>query len=234
MSVFHFKYFSIQQSNSALKVGTDAMLLGAHLADNTYHSILDIGTGTGVLALMAKQKNPLAKVTAIDIDTASLIDCEFNFNHSPWASDFKIIQQNFLEFKPTTTYDCIVCNPPYYENGYLSNNSRTNTAKHVKEFTIEELFKKVNELLHPKGDFWVIFPFSSKENWLSIAQSFGLYPKSQITLNGKKDNPNRLIVQFCKTPQTVIYKTLTIRNSDNSYTKEYIELTKNFHNKSLI
>lgn len=233
MSTFHFKQFTIQQSNSALKVGTDAMLLGAFLDENTSESILDIGTGTGVLSLMAKQKNPKAIVTAIDIDDNSLIDCVHNFKNSKWKEELICLKKDFNDLDTTTKYDSIICNPPFYENSLLSNFKKNNVAKHTIDFSLENLFSKVQSLLTPNGQFWVILPSTTSDKWKMYATTKKLFASKEIVLFGKENNPKRIIFRFELIDKALEKTSLIIRNQDNSYTKEYIELTKEFHNKTI-
>lgn len=231
MSIFQFKYFSIQQSNSSLKVGTDAMLLGAFIPENAYSSILDIGTGSGVLALMAKQQNPNATVEAIDIDESALIDCQFNFENSPWKYDLNCRNQDVFTLPLHQQFDCIVCNPPYYENGLLSASESVNRTKHTIDFSLENLFIKVKALLCKNGHFRVILPCSNAEKWSAFGASIGLFLIERIVIFGKPELPKRNILVFGTTEQQVIEHRFIVRNVDNSYTEMYKELTREFHNK---
>lgn len=231
MSTFHFKQFTIQQSNSALKVGTDAMLLGAFIDQKSAKSILDIGTGTGVLALMAKQKNPTALVTAIDIDDNSLIDCAHNFENSKWKDDLICLKMDFTDLDTTIQYDCIICNPPFYENSLPSATAKNNRAKHTIDFSLDALFTKVKSLLNPSGQFWIILPATSSDKWKTFASAIKLFPTKEIVLFGKENNPKRIIYRFELNNKPIEKTSLIIRYQDNSYSKEYIELTKDFHNK---
>lgn len=233
MSSFQFKYFSIQQSNSTLKVGTDAMILGASINENSYLNMLDIGTGTGILALMAKQKNPLAKVTAIDTDEQSLIDCKANFENSVWRNDLNCFHQDISTYFPTTTFDCIVCNPPYHENGLLSESDSNNRAKHAFDFSLETLFLKVKSLLNEHGHFWVILPYSTSEKWIEFSTAIKLFTNEKTIIFGKPGLSNRAILKMGLEETGTIERSFTIRNSDNSYTSEYKKLTKEFHDREL-
>lgn len=216
-----------------MKVGTDAMILGASIDEFSYSSILDIGTGTGILALMAKQKNPLAKVTAIDIDEQSLIDCKTNFENSVWKNDLTCFHQDISTYFPQDTFDCIVCNPPYYENGLLSKSDSTNRVKHTTDFSLEALFIKVNSLLNDDGHFWVILPYSGSEKWIEFSTSIGLFTSEKTIIFGKPKLPKRTILKMGLREITTIERFFTIRNQDNLYTNEYKELTKEFHDRKL-
>lgn len=232
MSVFQFKYFSIQQNNSALKVGTDAMVLGA-LVHGDYQTILDIGTGTGVLALMLKQKNVHSKVLAIDIDNQSLTDCKINFENSIWSEDLICKNEDIFTYDSSQLFDCIVCNPPYYENGLLSSSDILNRAKHTFDFSLECLFTKVKSLLTVKGSFWVILPIENAEKWFFYCENIQLYVQEYITIYGKQNLPKRIVMKMGLEALPTDKKDFVIRDNENIYTEEYRKLTSEFHNKKI-
>lgn len=235
MSVFEFKQFSIQQGDSALKVGTDAMLLGAFVeSDKPLLSVLDIGVGTGVLSLMMAQKFSKSNIIGIELDDFSSKDCLFNFENSPWSERLKLIQADFLFFEFNQKFDLIVSNPPFYQTTLLNENRREATAKHEKSLPIEKLVEKTVTLLSQNGTAWFIFPFRDFSSWQEYFISNQLFLQKKISISPKKDKtPNRMIVSVSKIQSLPIEKELIIRNSDNTYTNEYIELTKDFHAKDL-
>lgn len=209
------------------------MLLGAFIPENAYSSILDIGTGTGVLALMAKQQNPNATVEAIDIDESALLDCRFNFENSPWKYDLNCRNQDVFTLPIHQQFDCIVCNPPYYENGLLSASESVNRTKHTIDFSLENLFTKVKALLYENGHFRVILPYSTTEKWSAFGASIGLFLIERIVIFGKPELPKRSVLVFGLKKEQVIERSIVVRNSDNSYTETYKELTREFHNKTI-
>jgi len=234
MSIFHFKEFSIRQDNSILKVGTDAMVLGSLVNSEKAKQILDIGTGTGVLALMMAQKYENAKLTAVEIDVLSADDCEFNFKSSPWNKRLEVIVKNILDFEAENKFDLIICNPPFYSNSLANEDQRKASAKHTAYLPFEELFKKVVSLLFQEGQFWMILPFQDKEIVRKIAVENGLFPKTDVTVNSKLNQPVRTVFCFTTTiSQTMEKDAVTIRKSDNSYTEEYKILTADFHGVQL-
>lgn len=234
MSVFHFKYFSIQQTTTSLKVGTDAMLLGASIYRNSYNTVLDIGTGTGVLSLMCKQNNLSSKIIAIDIDSNAIKDCMENFKNSNWNNDLTASIQDFETFIPNQLFDCIICNPPFYENGLLSKDNAINRSKHSVEFSIESLFFKAKQWLSKEGNFWVILPHSTSHHWITHAKQIGLNLIEKTIIYSKGNTPIREILMFSKEKsEKLIEKSLIIRNNDNTYSNEYKKLTIDFHNKKL-
>ncbi len=233
MSVFTFKHFTISQANAALKVGTDAMLLGALIDCAGKKNALDIGAGTGVLSLMLAQKNQAMKLTAIEIDEASCRDCTLNFNTSPFTNELKIIEDDFLSLTKDRNYDLIVSNPPFYQHSLLGDDERVNRTKHADYLPIRRFYPKVAELLKEEGDLWLIFPFRDLEEQLSVAIDSGFFLKKQVTIFAKAEKVSRVVVNLSKTSQMPIMDELVIRNHDNSYSEAYKLLTKDYHDRLL-
>lgn len=234
MSTFQFKTFSINQTHAALKVGTDSMVLGALIDCHNKTSALDIGTGTSVLAMMQAQKNPNLIVTAIEIDESSCIDANYNIDNGPFSDRIKLIQSDFLSYNFKEKFDLIFSNPPFYLDALTSTNDRTNQAKHVSDLNPQSLFQKVSDLLKENGDFWLIWPYEFRQKLISAALKLGFNLKNEITLEGKPGIPVRSVLSFSKQKlQTVYSQKIVIRDERNSYTDQYKELTKDFHNKEL-
>lgn len=233
MSSFSFKHFTIQQSNSALKVGTDAMVLGAFIDAEIALNSLDIGSGTGVLSLMIAQKNPFIKVTSIEIDELSCIDSANNFKNSPWNERFNLIQSNFLTYNFEEKFDLIFSNPPFYENSLINSDLRKAKAKHESHLSFHLLFEKVSNLITQNGEFWIIMPFENALKWIDNASKYELFCIRKINVFAKPNVMKRSILVFSKTEQQLLTQDFIIRNIDNSYTPEYIQLTKEYHSKSL-
>jgi tRNA1Val (adenine37-N6)-methyltransferase len=232
--IFQFKHFSISQSNSTLKVGTDAMVLGALIDTTTEKSALDIGTGTGVLALMLAQKNATLTIDAIEIDSGSCMDANLNFENSKWKNRLSLIEGDFLTHSFTKKYDLIVSNPPFYVDGLVSENDRNNKAKHSNELNFDSLFNRVNQLLSLDGSFWLIYPFDTHSFVESIANEIGLFPSQLIEIQGKPNRPTRMIACYKKVASNVRYEVFLIRNEDGNYSPSYIEATLEFHSKKIV
>lgn len=210
------------------------MLLGAFAEAKVPKHILDIGTGSGVLALMLAQKYELAIITAIDIDETSLIDCSNNFKNSKWSNRMECKYQDIKLFESATLFDLIICNPPFYENALVGENIRMNNAKHETSNVLASIFMKAQKNISEKGLFWIILPFETTEKWIQFAKDNNWSVSSQITLFSKENQPKRSIISFSLFEDVVLQKTdFIIRDSENNYTKEYIALTKDFHNRSL-
>ncbi|XOV67366.1 MAG: tRNA1(Val) (adenine(37)-N6)-methyltransferase [Fluviicola sp.] len=239
MSVFRFKQFSIQQEKSAMKVGTDAMLLGSLVEANEPKEIFDIGTGTGVIALMLAQRFSEAKITAIEIDTLSYMEAYDNFFNSPWKERLIAVNRNLFDYTPNIQFDLIVSNPPYYQTRLENQDARKSQARHESALPMEEMLEKVANLLSDKGTFWVIIPSEVNDRWIRSATKFGLKCRTNISIIGKEGGTvKRNILEFQTTaahfePVEILKKTMTIRNSEGAYTNEYIELTREFHYNDL-
>ncbi len=231
--MFQFKHFSVQQANSALKVGTDAMLLGACVSAENATSCLDIGAGTGVISLMLAQQNPSLHIHAIEIDAASVIDCRANFSNSKWNKNLTCIAEDFLTWQADQQYDLIVSNPPFYQNSLLSNHALTAQSKHAVFLPFEQLFEKVERLLTENGVFWLIAPFQDVDSICELGKINQLHYSHQINIEGKPGKPVRVILAFQKKTIRLQVKTICIRTENGNYSSEYIALTAGFHAKKL-
>jgi len=234
MSTFQFKHFSVSQANATMKVGTDAMLLGSSVDEENPFSILDIGTGTGVIALMLAQRFNTASVIGLEIDDEACQEAKINFEQSTWKDRLEAIHGDILSIQFDDQFDLIVSNPPYYENSLVSVNERTSRAKHAEFLPVEDLLRKVAFILNENGSFWVIIPSENAESWMLQAELNQLHLQSSISILGKEgQKEKRRILAFSKKKKEVTSSRLTIRNSEGKYTSEYIKLTKEFHDRDL-
>ena len=234
MSYFHFKKFSIRQSDSAMKVGTDSMLLGSIINCSNKKCALDVGAGTGVLSLMVAQKNNNIRIDAVEIDKLSMKECALNFHASDWSERLEVYHTDFLEFKSNQKYDLVFSNPPFYKSTLVTTDHRKATAKHEQSLPIHLFLQKVNSILTPDGALWIIIPFMDRRSWETNAAQNGLFVNRETHILGKKNNvPNRVILKLKKEKRNVVSEKHVIRNENGTYTEEYIELTKEFHGKEL-
>lgn len=230
MKPFKFKHFTIQQEHSALKVGTDAMLLGAISNHKNPNYCLDIGAGTGVIALMLAQKFQNSHIFAIEPNQASYSDCQTNFQLSDWNDRLSAFQTSIQEFETNQQFDLIVTNPPFYENALLSDSHESNLAKHATIGLLEEFFTGAKKRLSEIGLFWIILPIESKEKWMAFALDIGLHIHVEHHIESIPGTFKRCILAFgLEKIDEISIRTLLVRNSDNSYSSEYKELTKEFH-----
>ena len=225
---FRFKQFTIDQDQCAMKVGTDGFLLGALSPLNNPQRILDIGTGTGLVALMLAQQTT-ALVDALEIDQQAAVQANANFKASPWSDRMNLIPQAFEDFKTDERYDLIVSNPPYFIQAYISPNQQRNTARHAENDFLGVWMYKIRDLLNGKGRMSFIVPYDLYAKIVGHAQLVGLYQQQCIAIKSfEKDVPKRVIVVFGKEEEESLYNDFIIYEKVNSYTAGYKELAKPF------
>ncbi len=234
---FHFKKFSIKQEKTAMKVGTDGVLLGAWSPiSNSPYNILDIGAGTGLIALMLAQRSHAEQIDALEIDENAYEECVENFENSPWNdrlfcyhADLTAFTEEFFEEEE---YDLIVSNPPFFTDAYKSQNASRDLARLEEALPFEELIECSAALLSENGIFSVIIPYKEEENFISICHSFGLYPFQITRVKGTSETEiKRSLLAFSFKDKQPEISTLIIETGRHEYTPEYIELTKMFYLK---
>ncbi|MCM5662123.1 tRNA1(Val) (adenine(37)-N6)-methyltransferase [Galbibacter mesophilus] len=232
---FQFKQFTIQQDRCAMKIGTDGVLLGAwtSVASNPF-SILDIGAGTGLVALMLAQKSTAELIDAIEIDDDAYEQCVENFEASPWGDRLFCYHAGFDEFvdEMDDTYDLIVSNPPFYSENVFSGNEQRDLARSNFSLPFSELISGVAKFLNQNGTFTTIIPFKEEKEFLQLAERENLFP-SRIT--HVKGNPTsevkRSLIELTFQQKEILTSTLIIEKERHEYTEEYIALTKDFYLK---
>ena len=229
---FKFKHFEIQQAINAHKVGTDSMLLGA-LAKGNFTRILDIGTGTGILALMAAQNHPKASVTAIEPDLPSYEEAINNFQNSPFSDRILGINSTLQYFGSMEKFDLIISNPPYFQNAYLSEDPDRNRARHTSDLPIYELYEFAADLLAEGGEMHVIIPFELETTHVERAFDNDLFVKKVVHSISPNGTTKRSILVFSEEEVDPEVSQFQIRQNDGNYTSEYKELTKEFHGVEL-
>lgn len=233
-SIFRFKQFDLRHGNSSMKVGTDAVLLGAWANVNNSERILDIGTGCGIIALMLAQKNNVAQIDAIDIDKSSVHEAGINFSNSPWNNRLNVFQCSIQSYKPRFKYDHIVSNPPFFTEGTSSPVDQRHSARHMDKLSFLELIIHSELLMVKGGSLSLIIPTSQSENCIDLANSSGLKLSRRLTFYPKKDVvAERSLMTFVKTDQKIITQEETLIHYDelNNWTEDYKILTKEFHLK---
>lgn len=229
MSVFKFKQFEVNQTNSAMKIGTDAMVFGALIDVSNKKNGLDIGTGTGVLSLMVAQRNQTIKIKAIEIDLNAFQEAKNNFLASPFHSQLEAIHQDVKTFQSNEKFDLIFSNPPYFQNATKSISDERNLARHTDTLSMEELSLKVSEIISTDGDFWIILPIETMQEIDFHLKSLHFFLNQEILIYGKENQLVRKIASYSKSKKDGFQQELIIRNTDNQYTAAYKELTIDYH-----
>jgi tRNA1Val (adenine37-N6)-methyltransferase len=231
MSVFRFRHFEVRQESSAMKVGTDSMVLGALVQSEHPKAILDIGTGTGVLALMMAQKFSEANIVAVEIEPSSAAEAKLNMESSPWSDRIEVFETDIKDLNTDQKFDLIISNPPFYTGGLLNSDAQRAQARHVFALPFDVLFSKVGHMLNEDGAFWMIAPSSDAQLVQNEANRVNLFPTKRIVIRGKVGGAAiRTVLCFSFLRQGIIENNqLTIRNEDGTYTADYITLTASYH-----
>ncbi|MFD1551054.1 methyltransferase [Putridiphycobacter roseus] len=229
---FQFKQFSIEQKVNAHKVGTDSMLLGAWVKGN-FSNILDIGTGTGILALMQAQKNPLAKVIGIESNALSCAEAKGNFANSPFDKRMSAVCTKLQDFNIAQPFDLIIANPPYFVDAYLGKETAKNQARHTINLSIEALYKHAERLLHATGQLSVVIPSSVKEMHFKVAAQYGLFPADILVILSEDKTTIRHLITFNRAASKPIENTMIAKYNNGMYSKAYVTLTVDYHDREL-
>ena len=231
---FQFKQFTIHQQHCAMKVGTDGTLLGAWaFASESPCRILDIGTGTGLIALMMAQRYPQAKVTAIDIDDGAVRQAKENVSASPFADRINVIKADVLTFEEEKKYDSIVCNPPFFEDSLTCSDPQRTEARHTVSLGYRQLMEAAFRLLKDDGCFSFIIPSDCRERLESEAHLRGFFLSRVCSIQTTpKKAPKRYMIELSKQPVNEVDTTNGILESSPQVRSDwYQELTKEFYIK---
>ena len=232
---FRFKEFTVQQDRCAMKIGTDGVLLGAWVPiKESITSILDIGTGTGVIALMAAQRSSAKVIDALEIDADAYEQAVENFEESFWGDRLFCYHASFQEFveEIEDTYDLLISNPPFYVEDYKSSNIKRDIARFEDALPFEHLLIGGARLLSDQGQFALILPYKEEERVLAIAEQVDLFPQKITRVKGTLSSEvKRSLLLLGKVQQSFETDELVIENSRHEYTDAYINLTKDFYLK---
>ena len=230
---FDFQQFSIKQDQCAMKVGIDGVLLGAWAPIVKTKHVLDIGTGTGLLALMMAQRSN-AKIDAVEIDNAAFLQAQDNIQNTSFHDRIQCYHSSIQEFKTQKNYDLIISNPPYFEASLKSDNKARNTARHNDGLNMSELFSKANQLLSPQGHFAIILPYSNLEKIKTTAKEQKLHLAHITEVKGREHkSPNRVLVCLQRDEIETSVDTLTIYSSEGGYTRAFQNLTQDYYLPSI-
>ncbi|WP_288954675.1 methyltransferase [uncultured Polaribacter sp.] len=235
---FQFKEFTIHQEKTAMKVGTDGVLLGAWCSvDGFPGTILDIGSGTGVISLMLAQRSDAMTIDAVELDENAYEQTVENFEQSDWGDRLYCYNSSFQEFaveiaEEEEAYDLIVSNPPFYTDDFETDDSARNKARFTSSLSFEELLVGVTKILSKNGSFAVVVPFKEEQNFVDLANQQHLFLNSVCRVQGNPSSEiKRSLLAFSFIQTEIKEEHLVIETSRHNYTDEYINLTKDFYIK---
>ena len=218
-----------------MKVGTDSVLLGAWASvANHPFSVLDIGSGTGILALMLAQRSSAETIEAIEIDDEAFEQCSENFENSPWADRLFCFHASLLEYVEDVAdeFDLIICNPPFYSEDYKTTNQARDVARFNDAMPFEHLIYAVANLLSDNGIFSIIMPHKEETKFKDLASQVGLFLNRSLHVKGNPESEiKRSLMEFSFKKSRLETSYLIIETSRHQYTDDYINLTKDFYLK---
>ncbi|MEN8123644.1 MAG: methyltransferase [Bacteroidota bacterium] len=232
---FQFKEFTINQDKTAMKVGTDGVLLGAWVElKDEINSILDIGTGTGLIALQLAQKSDCEIIDALEIEPNAFEQAVENFENSDWGDRLFCYHASLDEFKNAVDepYDLIISNPPFYNDTFKELEQKRALARHTKTLSFKKLLSATAKLLSKTGTCAYIIPFEEEVNFVKIAKTFNLFPYRITRVKGNQKSPiKRSLLQFSFTKSKVTIDELIIEIERHIYTESYKNMVKDFYIK---
>ncbi|NVK52414.1 MAG: methyltransferase [Flavobacteriaceae bacterium] len=221
-----------------MKVGTDAVLLGAWVSINFFpESILDIGAGTGVIALMMAQRTDAITIDAVEVEGSAYEQCVENFEQSNWADRLFCYHSSFEDFadelqEEDEKYDLIISNPPFYSDNYESDNEERNKARFTSSLSFEDLIYGASKLLSVLGEFSVIIPYKEEQKFIALAKQYKLFLNKVCRVKGMSTSElKRSLLTFSFKENQLTEEVLVIEQGRHNYTKEYVNLTKDFYLK---
>jgi len=229
---FRFKQFSVEQGSVTMKVNTDGVLLGCWCNLSFFKGkALDIGTGTGVIALILAQRSTQLQIDALDIDEEAFRVSSQNFLNSPWYNRLHVFYSPLQDFEPSEKYEVIITNPPYFENRYKSDKNEKNIARHTDSLPFEFLINFVHQNLSTEGLFHLILPADEGNFFIQLAELKGLFLVRKTNVASYQSKPIiRYLLSFSLQEKELEENEFFIYNGPNlGYTNEYIELTKDFY-----
>lgn len=228
--MMQFKQFSVRHDRVAMKVGMDAVLLGAWTRVQQANTILDIGTGSGVIALMLAQRTPdHVRIDAVEISDDALQAAE-NFNASPWKHRLRIFHSAFQEMIVREPYDLLVTNPPYFGNALKPPDPGRERARHDRSLQREEITGVAARILDPDGRLSIILPLAASGNFETVAARHGLYCLRLCDVSSKPARPPiRRLMEFARTPSPTQKSRLCLLDADGNPSADYRSLTADFY-----
>lgn len=228
---FQFKQFTVWHDKCAMKVGTDGVLLGAWASVRNAHRILDVGTGTGLVALMLAQRSlPDANIVALEIDEAAAGQARENVARSSWKERIEVVQVDFKKYQSSAKFDVIVSNPPYFIDSLGCPDQQRNSARHNDSLTYEDLLAGVAGLLAEDGTFTIVIPADVADRVKMIASAKRMQAVQQLNVITKPGGiPRRTLITFSFANQKCIVEELLTEVARHQYSKEYVALTREYY-----
>ena len=227
---FRFKQFSISHDKCAHKVGTDGLLLGAWVQAENPKSVLDVGTGSGLIALMMAQKFPHTQVSGIELDEPSFIQATENAEHSPFSDRTHILKGDFLKYAFAEKFDLIVSNPPFYKGNTSTGKSERDRARHEEHLPQKDFLEKAISILAPAGKLAVILPNEEGEQFEKEAHNLGLNLNKLTKVLGSPSAPvKRWLLEFSFSTSQVETDEITLRDDEGNRSLAYQKLTQDFY-----
>lgn len=229
-SFFQFRQFRLEQDQCAMKITTDACILGAWAPAPDTGNILDIGTGTGLLTCMLAQRTAAA-IDAIEIDADSYRQAKENFSKTLWRDRLQLFHGDARRFASERRYDFIICNPPFFENQLPSPSDAKNKARHSSFLSLSELAEVTDRLLDDDGKFAVLIPAERTEDFIKKAALFNLFLNKQLFIRSHPHaSPFRIILVMGRKPvDSITESMLTIYESENVYSSDFTALLRDFY-----
>ena len=231
---FVFKEFSVAQDQCAMKIGTDGVLLGAWAPlDHQPDRILDIGAGTGVIALMLAQRSQAETIDAVELIDAAYEQCVSNFENAPWADRLFCYHAHLEELlEEDFTYDLLVSNPPFYSEDNLKTEQERAAARESSALPFPLLLQAAKTLLSPKGLFALVLPHKEETGFIALAAATGLFPQQIMRVKGHEQAPiKRSYMVFGFEKARCRETQLVIETARHQYTEDYKNLVKDFYLK---
>lgn len=230
-NAFYFKQFHIRHDRSTMKVGTDGVLLGAWAGINSAIKILDIGTGSGLIALMLAQRAAEnVKIDAVEIDLDTFQQATENVKNSPWKEKITTFHTDFQHFSNRQSYDLVVSNPPYFVNSHKAPDLKRTISRHTDKLPFEAIAEGCRRLLHPHGRLCLILPISEGSAFTQIAVRSLLFCTQKVTVRHKSSKPaERLLMEFSFHPAPCQVSDLIMFDEEGKRTLAYQQLVGDFY-----
>ncbi len=232
-SHFHFKKFSVAHAGSTMKVGTDAVLLGAWANVNDAKRVLDIGTGSGTIALMLAQRtSENTMIDAVEIEETDFRQAHENFIQSPWTQKIHVHHSSIQNFYPDKLYDIVVSNPPYFNKSQKPPDEKRSQTRHTVALSYEDLLAAATRLLTDAGSLNVILPYVEGLEFMELAKRYNLFCLRQFSFKTREHKPiERWLLEYSKMPRSVQTGEIVLYKEGDDWSDSYRSLTRDFYLK---